>query len=126
MLKFRHPLIRLPQFYCNIDEPPADPPGGGTQPPAPPAAPPAAPPIPARPAGQTDAERVAALENTIANTRAEAAANRVEARTARESEQSARAEITRIQAEATQREQAARDAGNTELVATLIAWSTPN
>ena len=61
---------------------------------------------------------MAALENTIANTRAEAAANRVEARTAKEAEAAARAEITRIQTEANERERVAREAGNTELQAT--------
>jgi hypothetical protein len=80
--------------------------------------PPVAPPIPPRQAGQTDQDRIAVLENTVANTRAEAAANRVEARTAKEQVDAANAEITRLKTEADNRERTAREAGNTELQAT--------
>lgn len=87
-------------------------------PPPPPAPPPPAPPVPPPPPGQTPEQRIAQLENVIANTRAEAAANRVEARTATEQVTTAQAEVTRLRQEATDRETAARDAGNVELQAT--------
>lgn len=94
-------------WLCNDDPTPPPPTGGGPQPPP-------APPTPARPSGQSDAERAQFLENQLATTRAEAAANRVEARTANERIQGMEREIATIRTEAEARVQTAQSASNVE------------
>lgn len=95
------------------NEPPPPPPPNPNPPPPPPAPPP-----PPRATGQTDAERIAQLDRMVADTRAEAAANRVEARSAREAQAAAQTELATLRTQADDRVRQTQEAGNVELQAT--------
>lgn len=108
VLPYRFPLP-VQQWQSGTPDPPI--------PPAPPAPAPVPPAPPAPPAPRHVADplaEVTRLQGEIANVRAEAAAHRVNERTANESVAAANARIAELQTEATRRETAAREAGTAE------------
>jgi hypothetical protein len=97
-----------PRFICSQENAPPDHGGGGPSS----APPPPAPPAPPRAVADPSAE-VSRLQGEIANVRAEAAAHRVNERTAKEQVAVAEARIAELTTESTRREEAARAEGVT-------------
>lgn len=107
---------RFMSSICCIEGDPPAPGGGGPQPAPPPQSPPPPPP-PQAPPGETAEQRMVRLQGDLATTRAEAAAYRIDARTARETITTLERQITEAQASATAQVDEVRRNADTHLQA---------